>query len=71
MKPNLVDRDIYKLKVEQSNYSNYRQSEQTKEELTIECQVLKQKMSEKLKFVLSDKDKFDPFEDKKNNMKSK
>lgn len=43
----------------------------SKEELAIEVQVLKQKMSEKLKFVLSDKDTFDPYEGQKKVKKSK
>jgi hypothetical protein len=46
MKTNLADREIYKLP---------KNSKETAEDL-------KNKMDEKLKFVLSDKDEYDPYE---------
>ena len=46
MRTNLVDRDIYKFP----------------QNAEVSADELKQKMSEKLKFVLSDKDTFDPYE---------
>lgn len=80
MRPNLVDRDIYKLKVESDPASknqqmkaeaDFKTEEPSKEDLEIESSVLKQKMSEKLKFVLSDKEIFDPYENQKKMKKSK
>lgn len=78
MKPNLVDRDIYKLKIEskgskdQQAQNEFQKSENvSKEELAVEYQLLNQKISEKLKFVLSDKDTFDPWENQKKTKKSK
>lgn len=50
MNVNLVDRDLYKLKQTEGGMS---------------AEELKNKMSEKLKYVLSDKETYDPFEKQK------
>lgn len=52
MRTNLVDRDIYKLAPDST-------------EASLSAKDLKNKISEKLKYVLSDKDTYDPFENKK------
>jgi len=49
MKTNLVDREIYKFPKDSD----------------ISAKELKAKMNEKLKYVLSDKDTYDPYEHKK------
>lgn len=53
MHTNLVDRDVYKLNVPENS------------DAKAEADALKAKMSEKLKYILSDKETYDPFENKK------
>lgn len=58
MRTNLVDRDVYKLAPESK-------------EANLTAKDLKSKMSEKLRYILSEKDTYDPFENKKKTSLSK
>lgn len=53
MRTNQVDRDVYKFGDSETKTAQY------------SAKDLKDKMSEKLKYILSDKDTYDPFENKK------